>query len=316
MKVQTLWSSDGHSAFTDLINFNQAWYCVFREGSTHMSLDGQIIVLTSNDAANWQEHSRLSWQGGDLRDPKLSVSPNEQLILTAGMRWAAYSTQASRLYSLAWLLNEHQAWSEPILDATGEGTWRWATTWHQGRAYSVGYGAQDQQGCLYFSEDGLHWQAWLKPFFPDARVFSNESSLVSDGDTLWCLTRRDGRGGAKAILGVASGSLKTWRWKTLPISIGGPKLVRLSNGEWVMAVRRINFKRWTAKTCLYKLNPHSGQVKPWRTLPSGGDCSYPGLVEREGVLYVSYYSSHLNKQTDIYLMTENLQTKKRSQKFQ
>ncbi|UQB42704.1 hypothetical protein JX580_02065 [Thiomicrospira microaerophila] len=313
MQVQTLWQSDHHSAFTDLIYFNQAWYCVFREGSTHMSYDGQIIVLTSKDAKNWQEHSRLNWQGGDLRDPKLSVSPANQLVMTAGIRWAVYSTQASQLYSVGWLLNEHhQDWSLPVLDETSEGTWRWATTWHKGLAFSVGYSGLDKQGCLYQSEDGLHWQAWVKPFFPDSAIFSNETSLVSDGETLWCLTRRDATGGAKAIIGRADHSCQKWHWQTLPISIGGPKLIKLSNGEWVMAVRRINFKRWTAKTCLYKLNPKTAKVKLWRTLPSGGDTSYAGMVEQDGRLYISYYSSHRDNQTHIYLADIPLVTKKRS----
>jgi hypothetical protein len=317
LKIQALWQSVNHSAFTDLIFFNHTWYCVFREGSTHMSHDGQILVLTSSDGQNWQEHSRLSWQGGDLRDPKLSVSPSNQLILTAGIRWAVYSTQTSRLYSVGWLLKpSYQAWSSVVLDESSEGTWRWATTWHQGYAYSVGYGAEDQQGCLYRSLDGLHWHVWVKPLFPNPDIFSNESSMVSDGVHLWCLTRRDARGGAKAILGVASHSIKSWKWKTLPISIGGPKLLKLSNNEWVMAVRRINFKRWKAKTCLYKLNPQTLQVKLWRILPSSSDTSYAGMVEKDQTLYVSYYSSHLNKQTDIYFMAENLQTKKRSQKIQ
>jgi hypothetical protein len=35
-------------------------------------------------------------------------------------------------------------------------------------------------------------------------------------------------------------------------------------------------------------------------LPAGGDTSYPGLVWRNNMLYVSYYSSHEDK-TSIYL---------------
>ena len=35
-------------------------------------------------------------------------------------------------------------------------------------------------------------------------------------------------------------------------------------------------------------------------LPSGGDTSYPGLVWYDGILWVSYYSSHEGK-TSIYL---------------
>ena len=42
------------------------------------------------------------------------------------------------------------------------------------------------------------------------------------------------------------------------------------------------------------------RYKPVLTLPSGGDCSYPGMVWHDGLLWISYYSSH-EGQTNIYL---------------
>jgi hypothetical protein len=42
---------------------------------------------------------------------------------------------------------------------------------------------------------------------------------------------------------------------------------------------------------LYWLN--GDRLEEFATLPSGGDCSYPGLVElTDGSALVSYYSSH------------------------
>ena len=43
-----------------------------------------------------------------------------------------------------------------------------------------------------------------------------------------------------------------------------------------------------------------GDYEPALTLPSGGDTSYPGLVWHDGLLWVSYYSSHEGKSA-IYL---------------
>ena len=40
--------------------------------------------------------------------------------------------------------------------------------------------------------------------------------------------------------------------------------------------------------------------EPVLTLPSGGDTSYAGMVWHDGLLWVSYYSSHEGK-TAIYL---------------
>ena len=41
-------------------------------------------------------------------------------------------------------------------------------------------------------------------------------------------------------------------------------------------------------------------VTPQLILPSGGDCSYPGMVWHDDLLWVSYYSSHEGKGS-IYL---------------
>ena len=48
------------------------------------------------------------------------------------------------------------------------------------------------------------------------------------------------------------------------------------------------------------LDVKTGRLTEFLKLPSGGDCSYPGLVLHEGLLWVSYYSSHEGK-TSIYL---------------
>ena len=44
-----------------------------------------------------------------------------------------------------------------------------------------------------------------------------------------------------------------------------------------------------------------GEYDPVLTLPSGGDTSYPGLVWHDGLLWISYYSSHEGKKSAIYL---------------
>lgn len=316
MRVQRLWQSAQHNAFTDLICYHQAWYCVFREGSTHMSLDGKIRVMYSQDAENWTLLKTFDWQGGDLRDPKLSINPQQQLIVSAGIRWAVPLSAETKVYSVGWQFDaHHQAWSEPVLDSTSQGTWRWATTWHQQYAYSVGYAGHDKQGCLYRSKDGLNWQSWVAPFFPDANVMSNEASIAFDGERAYCLLRRDGRGGVKAMLGQSLPPYTEWQWRALNQSIGGPKLLKLSNGEFVAAVRYINYKRWKAKTVIYKLDPLRNRLKPWRVLPSAGDSSYAGLVEQDGTLYVSYYSSHVDDQVSIYLAVIPLIKKNRSRRF-
>lgn len=316
MKVTCVWQSEKHSAFTDLIYFEHSWWCAFREGATHMSLDGAIRVMTSVNGKDWQTQTVLTWQGGDLRDPKFSLRTDGKLLLTAGMRWSTPINSRETLYSLGFLYHaETQTWQEPVIDGMGKATWRWAPTWHDNKAYSVGYAGKDRQGCLYQSDDGLRWLMHKAPFFPDSRVFSNESSLAFDGDRAYCLTRRDAVGGVKAVLGVAEAPFERWHWKTLNKALGGQKLLRLSNGEWIAGFRSINTKRDSAKTVIQKLDVTKARLKPWLTLPSGGDCSYVGMVEKDGFLSVSYYASHEGDQAHIYFAVIPLRTKKRSRRF-
>lgn len=316
MKVTCVWQSEKHSAFTDLIYFEHSWWCAFREGSTHMSLDGTIRVMTSVDGHDWQTQAVLSWQGGDLRDPKFSLRPDGQLLLTAGMRWSTPINARETLYSLGFLYHaQTQTWQEPVIDGMGKATWRWAPTWHQSSAYAVGYGGRDIQGCLYQSEDGLRWRIHKAPFFPSSLIFTNESSLAFDGDRAYCLTRRDAAGGAKSLLGTSEENFQKWQWQSLNKPLGGQKLLQLSNGEWVAGFRQINYRRGTAKTVVQKLDVNKGKLIPWLELPSGGDCSYVGMVEKDGSLQVSYYSSHESDQARIYFAVIPLRTKKRSRRF-
>jgi hypothetical protein len=318
MQVTCVWQSEKHSAFTDLINFEGRWWCVFREGLTHMSLDGGIRIMTSVEGHHWQTQTVLTWQGGDLRDPKLSVRADGALLLTTGMRWSTPVNAREAIYSLGFLFNvDTQCWQEPVIDAMGKATWRWAPTWHAQRAYSVGYAGRDRQGCLYQSDDGFHWCLHVAPFFPLSPVFTNESSLAFDThNTAYCLTRRDAAQGAVALLGTARPPYLDWHWRKTNVALGGPKLLCLSNGEWIAAFRKINYRRGTARTLIQKLDVKTARFRPWLTLPSGGDTSYAGLVEYQGRLLVSYYSSHKNHQASIFIADIPLRYKKRSRRFQ
>jgi hypothetical protein len=100
------------------------------------------------------------------------------------------------------------------------------------------------------------------------------------------------------MLGKARPPYTDWAWTDLKRRVGGPDLLRLADGRWVAGVRL--YDQGPVRMSLCWLDPESGQLTEWVALPSKGDCSYPGLVEHEGQLWVSYYSSHEGK-TAIYL---------------
>ena len=53
LQVKKIWDAAPHNAFTDLVRFEDRWFCVFREGQDHVSSDGCLRVIVSEDGENW-----------------------------------------------------------------------------------------------------------------------------------------------------------------------------------------------------------------------------------------------------------------------
>jgi hypothetical protein len=99
------------------------------------------------------------------------------------------------------------------------------------------------------------------------------------------------------LFGIAKSPYTKWEWKDAGAKIGGPQMIRLSDGRLIAGVRLYD---GGARMSIVEINRESGQLAELLKLPSGGDCSYPGLVFYRNELWVSYYSSHEGK-TAIYL---------------
>ena len=132
--------------------------------------------------------------------------------------------------------------------------------------------------------------------YPDVESYGNETSVVFlEDDTAMCLLRRDS-GKRTAMLGTARPPYEEWEWKDLNVRIGGPKMIRV-NDRFLATVRLYD---GGTRTSLCWIDPGKGKLTEALKLPSGGDTSYAGMVVHEGVLWVSYYSSHEGKSA-IYL---------------
>jgi hypothetical protein len=79
-----IWDAGAHNAFTDLIRWHDRWWCTFRESEGHVGGDGGIRILTSADGAKWEAAALLTEKDVDLRDPKLTVTPDGKLMLNCG----------------------------------------------------------------------------------------------------------------------------------------------------------------------------------------------------------------------------------------
>ena len=292
LSVEKIWDKGIHNAFTDLLRHKGKWWCTFREATDHGWSIGTVRVICSEDGEVWESTSVLTEDEVDLRDPKLAVMPDGRLMLVMGgilYRDTEYWTRSPRI---AFSLDGYE-WTAPV-KVLAEDHWLWRVTWQGELAYSVsklGEGHFPRRGFLYKSTDGLAWE-WICEFFlPNETWTASETTLRFMPDkTMVALVRPD-------WIGTSKPPYTEWAWTQIGERMGGPNFIRWSDGTlWASA--RGRHPEGEPATVLARMTETSYEPMLW--LPSGGDCSYTGMVEYEGVLWMSYYSSHEGK-TSIYL---------------
>jgi hypothetical protein len=264
---------------------------VFREGQGHVSPDGALRVITSRDGQSWKSAARITSDNSDLRDAKITVTPDGQLMLSGAE--AMNQPVDYKHQSLTWFSQDGTQWSQRY-EVGDRDFWLWRTTWHKGKAYGWGYGCPKEKRSirLYTSIDGKRFDTLVKGQYDEG--YPNETSMVFlKDDTCYCLLRC----GGPARLGMAKPPYTDWNWRSLGVPIGGPHMIRLPNGWFVAAVRLYD---GGARTALCWLDIEAPKLTEFLRLPSGGDTSYAGLVWHNDLLWVSYYSSHEGK-TCVYL---------------
>lgn len=296
IETRRIWDKAPHNAFTDLLHHDGRWYCVFREGSKHVSPDGALRVITSKDGAAWESLALVTHPTDDLRDAKLTLTPDGRFMLNgAGMQ----ADKPIRYHSMSWFSSDSgRTWDEGrrIGDP---GFWLWRAQWHKGTAYSMGYATDRDRSKrtlrFYKSSDGARFQPWIDKVNVPNGVGEDRILFLQDGSAL-CLLRHE-TGTKNGLLGNSKPPFEDWTWKEVNQRIGGPNMIQIPDGR-ILAATRLYSPR--ARTSLSWVDPEAGTLTECLELPSGGDTSYPGMVLHEGVLWISYYSSHEEK-TCIYL---------------
>jgi hypothetical protein len=297
--VRKIWDAAPHSAFTDLIRFNDRWLCTFREGKGHVSADGKIRVIASPDGESWEAVALLESKEGDLRDPKISLTPDGLLMIDCAL--ALNNPQEVRHRSLGYISADGTKWDGPM-PRGDDNYWLWRSTWHKGQAYIVGYQTRQPRESrwarLYRSDDGRKFKSLVDELYAEGEAGESTIRFRADGTAL-CLLRHE----TTARLGTSKPPYTEWKWQNLNERVGGPNLIELPDGRLIAAGR---FHRPQAHTALAWLDAEKGTLTEFVKFPSGGDNSYPGLALHEGMLWVSYYSSHEGK-AKIYLAKVKLQ---------
>lgn len=303
VSVTRIWDQPPHAAFGDILRWNDRWYVVFREGKGHMPRknatdDGQLRLISSVSGNDWTSEAVLTEDGVDLRDPHLSLTPENRLMIVAGGSYypnGEYTSRQSRVF----FSRDGRTWTPPQ-KVVNDGDWLWRVTWDNGAAYGVaknlGTPATGRTLRLVSSPDGVAWNTITELKLPGGDEttvrFLPDHSMVA-------LVRRSVGEQNHAYIGTSRPPYQSWDWQSSGHFIGGPNFIILPDGQWV-AGGRLNEggDRTKPHTEIGELTK-SGFVSKLR-LPSAGDNSYPGFAWHDQLLWVVYYSSHEGK-TSIYL---------------
>ena len=292
-----------HDAFTDLCRFGDRIYLAFRScPDGHMvHPTARIIVLASDDeGTTWREVHSFGVADRDTRDPHFLVFKGRLFVYT-GTWYSGPKTIPPSDYDLnkhlgyaAWT-DDGRRWHGPaMLDGTF-GHYIWRASAHGDRAYLCGRRKPqfevtargeglDVESLLLESDDGLVWRK--RGVFQPSR--GDETAFLFSADGKGLAIARDGGGGDAGLL-VSSPPYESWERTSLGASVGGP-LLAVWRGRHVVGGRKTTADRGP-KTSLAWLD--GATLTEFAELPSGGDNSYPGLVElRDGRALVSWYSSH------------------------
>ena len=178
--------------------------------------------------------------------------------------------------------------------------WIWRITWHGKKGYGFSY---------RLSEPKLRNRRWILTLFEtvdgisytlvkEIKVLGHPSEATirfsKDGHATALLRRR-----GHAWIGTAFAPYHDWKWTDSGACIGGPNFLLLPDGSMWAGGRDYrenadDSKGYTlGRTAIGPMTQK--KYIPSLYLPSGGDNSYPGLVYKDDILYVSYYSSHEGK---------------------
>lgn len=296
--VRRAFHNGEHNAFTDLVRFKDRFYLAFRScPDGHMvHPTASIIILVSDDLAEWKQVHRFAVPKRDTRDPHFLVFKNRLFVYT-GTWYSGETTLPRDKYEM----NQHlgyavwsddgQKWQSPVMLEGTFGHYIWRAATYDGRAYLCGRRksnfavgpkgeGKEVESVMLESDDGLIWRK--RALFQTEQGDETAFNFSANGDIL-AIGRR---GSSPAQILRSSPPWTEWDRRDLDRYIGGPLLVRWAD-RWVVGGRRMP----GPKTSMCWLD--GDDLHEFASLPSGGDTSYPGFIELSPTRAVmSWYSSH------------------------
>ncbi|MDY6928360.1 MAG: hypothetical protein SWN10_14825 [Pseudomonadota bacterium] len=297
LDVQRVCRGHGHNAFGDITRFKGKLLVCYRSAQSHMSEDGRVVICELDEHRRPIRFQYLSESGCDLRDPHFCLD-GSRLFILAHQRVTCNSPQA---FTFSWFSDNGLSWSGRHAPGP-KNWWLWRVCVHNHRHWGLAYLRRADRLDLYCGHLRSSMQQVKTGVLSRQRHhlgYPNETDcFFADNGQLYALTRRDADS-FTAQFGVSKPPYARWHWHDLKVYIGGPAMLPVDDRTALVAGRHNTNKGFVTR--LWRLDLKTARLTTLVTLPSGGDNSYPGLVKHNGLLYVSYYSSHIDNQSRMYL---------------
>ena len=293
LSSKQIWRKAPHNAFTSLIEYKGNLYCAFREGRTHVDKsggdDGKIRILKSKKGNQWKSVGLLQYKGIDFRDPFLSINKDDELMVSFG--GAEYHLgQQTEYHTYASIFSRGKFLPAYRLNTRLQRDWLWRIRWANGKAYSFSYLNGFR---LMKSDDGKNFETVKRftiPFTP------SEADFCIYDDSVFVVLRRNNTDTGMVGVGSIDGDIK---WTESSLMFYGPNLLRLRDGRVCLFAKTSNKSSNKRELAAYQyINNRFVHIASFPFVEDGGYC---GSVEGKNNIYVTYYSSHINKQAAVYL---------------
>jgi hypothetical protein len=301
LSYKKIWSNSTYSAFTDLIRYEDKWFCVFREGKGHVGDEGKIRVISSDDAVEWGSDTLLRIPGSDLRDPKLIIGFDHKMYITVG------ALRPGNVINVVYAYNDTTGqWKGPI-NTDVQKDWLWSIRKRDNKEmYTMAYNFVSRQPPLLSS---LSLYSSTPDIFPKFRLLKKDVSadgcptecamLFTNAGKMVIVARRD-CDSKTSWLGLSDTPYNVIQWHDLGTTVQSPNLIEIRNRIY-LAGRTYDPPYFGPVTALFDLDIVHKKLTKLENLPSGWDTGYPGLYYNSGRLWISYYAKDVDETRSIFL---------------
>lgn len=293
VRIESVYSSKEHCAFTDLTYYRGIYYMVFREAADHRTVSASLasnnlVVMQSRDLHRWRIEKKIRIDSVDLRDPKLMVvqsgSRQDLYVTTFGV--TAY-VSPSRIKGNNYYIRKSAGgvWETPVKynvsDSAGNTLWLWRPVFSKGKISGIAYRFYKDNASVVYKVSGKTFSDLKVGAQLELKGIPTEATLRFDGGHELMVVRRET---TKSVIGIRSGINDRINWKDIPTGpIGGPNFLLLGKKNMIIAGRIDG----AVKLWVYNLQTYT--LLREIDLPAGQETGYPGLLKVGNKVYVSYY---------------------------